>query len=152
MADPGRPTDLTKELELEIRKLVLEGKKSIEIQQELDIPKGTWDYWVWNDSQGFRTKRNEWKRERMLRGAEAFSNELMRTPHKNDEGKVIDGVLRVKQKEAEFIRSTIGKDEGYTTRGEVTGKNGDALNPPAVLVKFIDGENNRDSEGVPEAL
>jgi hypothetical protein len=123
---PGRPTDLTEEKELAIRKLVLEGLRYVQVREKLAIPKGTWDAWVHGNYSGFRANLKEWKKELLVNAAEDFSKELMSLSHEQD-GKVIDGVLRVKQKESEFLRSTLGKDEGYTTRSELTGKDGEPL-------------------------
>ena len=77
MSEVGRPTDLTEELTLEIRKHVLEGKTYLEIQQLLDITASAWDRWVWLDYKDFRTKLNEWKKERMVKRAEKTIDTLI---------------------------------------------------------------------------
>jgi hypothetical protein len=44
-----------------------------------------------------------------------------------DTGKIDSAVLRIKADIAKFLASTKGKDDGYSTRQELTGANGDAL-------------------------
>jgi len=41
--------------------------------------------------------------------------------------KVDTGILKIKQDSAKFVTSTLGKAEGYTTRTEVTGADGEEL-------------------------
>jgi len=71
MADVGRPSQLQDDqFVLKIRELVLEGKTEEEMQQILDIPKGTWDYWKWKNYESFQDKLLSYRHERMLRKAE----------------------------------------------------------------------------------
>lgn len=127
MADVGAPTLLTEELTLQIRKLVLQGVPYNEIQATLNIIDNTWDSWVYRDTQGFRGLLTEWKKERLIRKAEKLSDEILDADHIDEKGKFNTDVMRVKQKEAEFVRETLGKDTGYSKRNELTGKNGEAL-------------------------
>lgn len=122
----ARPTDLTEELTLKIRALVLEGKKYIEIQQILELSSDTWDTWVYKDYKDFRKNLNSWKQERLLKKSEVLSEEILDIDH-NSGNKIDTDILRVKQKESEFVRKTLGKDEGYSDRTELTGKDGKAI-------------------------
>lgn len=124
----GRPTLLTDDLILAIRKRVLEGQMFITIQADLEISPNTWDAWVYKDYQGFREKLNTWKKERLLRKTEKLSDEILDMVYHSEEGKVNTDILRVKQKESEFVRETLGKDQGYSKRIESTGKDGQPLN------------------------
>jgi len=65
------------------------------------------------------------------------------------DGEPIAEILRIKQKESEFVRNTLGKDEGYSTRSEVTGKDGADLPTPIINVNRTDAilGNNSISQG-----
>lgn len=140
----GKPTTLTDELVLAIRKQVLDGVKYIDIQDKLEIPANTWDAWVYKDytsnpnkNKGFRTLLNEWKNERLIRKTEKLSDEILDANHIKEDGKYDTDLLRVKQKEAEFVRETLGKlNYSKKTETDLTSK-GESINP--VLVKFING-------------
>lgn len=69
--DVGRPSLLDNEqFLLKIRNLVLDGDTEAVMQEKLDIPKGTWDYWKWKNYQGFQDKLINYRHERMLNKAE----------------------------------------------------------------------------------
>lgn len=125
MAENGRPTELTEELTLRIRSMVLEGKRYSEVQRELDISPNTWDTWVYKDYQDFRKNLNSWKAERLIKKSEKISEEIL------DMENVTAELLRIKQKEAEFVRETLGKQE-YSKRSELTGKDGKDLIPKPI--------------------
>lgn len=60
--------------------------------------------------------------------SEKIFREILETNHSDLEtGKVDAGVLRIKADIAKFLASTQGKDEGYATRTEQTGKDGEPL-------------------------
>jgi hypothetical protein len=135
----SRPSDLTEELTLKIRALVLEGLQYNNIQQTLGISDNTWDTWVHKDYKDFRKNLISWKKERLVKLSEKVSNDILQMPAIDDKGNVATDVLRIKQKESEFIRETLGKDD-YSKRNEVTGKDGkDLIN--TVLVEFLDKQN-----------
>lgn len=122
---------LTQELVLEIRKRVLNNENYINIQAELDINANTWDTWVNKNYKDFRTNLQNWKAERIIRKAEKVGEVILDMSHEDvdKEGRkiILGDVLRVKQKEAEFNRETLGKEIGYTKRAEQTGKDGAPL-------------------------
>lgn len=69
--DVGRPSILDDEQSvLKIRELVKQGLTEAEMQEILNIPKGTWDYWKWKNYQGFQDKLISYRHERMLEKAE----------------------------------------------------------------------------------
>lgn len=125
----ARPSDLTDELTLQIRALVLDGIMYKDIQSRLDIPDNTWDAWVYKDYKDFRKNLISWKKERLIKKSEKLSEEILDIIHIDEKGKVDTDILRVKQKESEFVRGTLGKDEGYSTRSELTAKDGKDLIP-----------------------
>lgn len=130
----SRPTDLTPELTLQIRALVLENVKYKDIQEKLEIPDNTWDAWVYKDYKDFRKNLNSWKTERLLKKSEKLSEEILDIVHINEKGGVDTDILRVKQKESEFIRGTLGKEEGYSTRSELTGKDGKDFEVKTIVI------------------
>lgn len=119
---PGPDSLLTDELTLKIRGLVLKGNKYVEIQRQLEISDSTWDTWVYKNCKDFRVKLNDWKAERLIKKSEDLSDEILDMPHDDSR------ILRIKQKEAEFVRETLAKDR-YSKRNELTGADGGALMP-----------------------
>lgn len=122
MSEAGAPSILTDELTLKIRESVVEGKEYKIIQQELGISAGTWDYWVWQDYQGFRRSLISWKREKMLKKAEKVVDKSMDSENE-----------KIALDAAQFTLETLGKDDGYSKRQELTGKNGDKLIPEPIM-------------------
>ena len=118
MAEAGRPSELTDETTLKIREAVIQGKEYKIIQEELGISAGTWDYWVWQDYQGFRRSLISWKKEKMLKKAEKVVDKSMDSENE-----------KIALDAAQFTLETLGKDEGYTKRQEMTGKDGKDLIP-----------------------
>lgn len=134
----GPKPALTAQMTLKIRALVLKGTKYKDIQQELKISEASWDSWVYKNYLDFRDNLMSWRHERMVRLSEGVSEEILAMPtvirRMVGEGETADIVeahdiqaLRVKQKESEFVRETLGKDLGYSKRNELTGKNGKPL-------------------------
>lgn len=109
-------TLLTEELTLSIRKLYLDGLNYKSIQETLDINPSTWDRWVHLDYKDFRKNLQSWKREKLIRKAELNLEVLMDS---EDE--------RVKTSNTQFTLETLGKEDGYSKRTEVTGKDGKEL-------------------------
>ena len=96
-----------------IRTLYLDGRNYKQIQEELLIPAGSWDSIYYRNEYGFRDFINSIKKERILRAAEEFSDKLMSTDELDDAR-----MYAIKQKEAEFLRETLGKDN-YSKKTEV---------------------------------
>ena len=109
MSNRGPKTKLTEKLVLEIRKMVLDGKAYVEIQQELEINDSTWDTWVYKNYQGFRNNLVDWNYERILNKCERLSEEILDINHYTGDNGVDSRILSIKQKESEFIRSTLDK-------------------------------------------
>ncbi len=146
----SRPSDLTEELTLQIRKLVLEGVRYNQIQETLEVPSNTWDAWVYKDYKDFRKDLNSWKKERLIKKSERLSEQILDIDHFDQEGKVHTDLLRVKQKESEFVRSTLGKNEGYSSRSELTGADGKDL-PIPILHGIPDHNGDKEDSGPDQA-
>lgn len=124
MSEVGRPTELTDELTLQIRKLYLDGENYTNIQDILDINPSTWDRWVHLNYKDFRVDLQNWKREKLIRKAELNLDILMDS---EDE--------RVRTSNTHFTLETLGKEEGYSKRTEMTGKDGKDLPSPIINVE-----------------
>ena len=79
-----------------------------------------------------------WRLNAVLKGENKLK-ELIELPLINDEGKVDIGIARIQADLAKYITSTQGKDEGYSTRIENTGKDGADLIPtePSERIKEL---------------
>lgn len=67
------------------------------------------------------------RRLNMLSKAEKVLDKTLTYEPVNKEGKIDTTLLRVQTDVAKHITSTLGKEEGYSTRSEHTGKNGEPL-------------------------
>jgi len=78
MAEVGRPSQLDDEqFILKIKELFLDGKTEKEIQEILEIPAGTWDFWKWKNYQGFSDTLLSYKHERIIQKAESNLEQLL---------------------------------------------------------------------------
>lgn len=81
------------------------------------------------------------RRLNMLKKAEKVLDETLDLKAVDPEGKTDTGVLRIQNDTAKFLASTLGKNEGYASRQEMTGAEGEALT--VNIVKFQeDGDND----------
>lgn len=107
---------------------------------------------------------NDWFKERLrkLKRKEMFSKAERNLDYVldmvvEDEGKINPQLLKIKTDVSTTIAKTLGKEEGYSERTELTGKDGEQLQPQTILVKFIDKNeqptnNNSDTNGIQEAI
>ena len=132
----GPESLLTEELTLQIRKLVLEGMKYVDIQETLGILAGTWDKWYYEDYRDFRKNIISWKKERLIKKAETQVELLSLS---EDE--------RVSLDASKFILETLGKEE-YSKRVESTGANGQPIAHQITGMQIIkdNGNNIQDQE------
>ena len=88
----------------------------------------------------------------LYQNAETVLMEALKAPSKDKEGKVDAAVLRVKVDTAKHVTKNLGKDDGWTERAEVTGKNGSPVivMPPELINKFKLGDLAEASEVEPE--
>ena len=100
-----------------IRTMWLNELSITDICKTLDVSTGTWDNYYWLNKNGFRDFINDVKKEYFLASAEKTSVKVLK---KDDESAKI---LAIQQKEAEFLRETLGKDLGYSKRIETIGLN-----------------------------
>lgn len=127
--DVGRPSLLDDEqFLLKIRNLVKQGDTEAVMQEKLEIPKGTWDYWKWKNYKGFQDKLINYRHERMLEKAEMNIEVLQDS---EDE--------RVSLQANTFVAETLGK-KNYSKKTETDLTSGGEVLP--VLVRFIDEKGN----------
>lgn len=122
----GRPTELDDELCLKIREFVLDGKTQKEIAKLCGLAEETIESWIWRNYKGFADRYRLYKNEHRLKKAEAFGDYLL-----NEEQRKDKEILKLKQKEAEFIRETLGKKD-YSKRSELGG-----VEDKPIIVKTI---------------
>jgi len=142
MGEAGRISDLTDELIKKIKECILDGKNLKDtakhifnnypnLREEEKI-KGEDNYiqkiYNWNSQNylNINDKIEGWQRDRRLILANITSDKIQTLPIEDEEGKIDKELLKIKQKESEFIRETLGK-EYYSKRNEFTGKNGGAI-------------------------
>lgn len=93
----------------------------------------------------FKERKDRLRRKDMLSDSEKLLHKTIKYDHLDKDGNIRVDLLRVQTDVAKTLATTLGKDLGYSTRTENTGKDGEALIAP-VLVKFLKGKNEpRDS-------
>ena len=122
----GPKTKLTDELFKEIKRSILDGNDLKETAKICEINEGTFYVWHSNNYLNLADKIDGWKRDRKLMLADITSDTIQTLPVFDDNGKLDKELLKIKQKEAEFIRETLGKQH-YSKRSELTGKDGKSL-------------------------
>jgi len=98
----------------------------------------------------FKERLRKLRRKDMLSKAERNLDKALDTSYQNDEGKVLPDVMRIVMDVSKKVVETLGKDEGYSTRSELTGKDGEALQvivPQAVAETFEINGTNEETRG-----
>lgn len=75
----------------------------------------------------FKERLEDLERKNMLSDAEKLLRKTLRYKTEDDEGKVKVDLLRVQVDASKHLTSTLGKDKGYSSRVEATGKDGTKL-------------------------
>jgi hypothetical protein len=128
-----------------IRSLMLNGETIKSICDTIGITENTWYVNFYRNTEQFRDFINGVKKELFLREAEKVSIEVMSADHTDDVR-----VLAIKQKEAEFLRETLGKDN-YSKKTEIDNTTpitinvksyNDTLAQPVQPVSITDGSVN----------
>jgi len=86
----------------------------------------------------FKEKKAKLKRKDMLTKSERVLDETLDMDTTNKEGAIDPQLHKIKVDVAKTIVSTLGKDEGYSTRQEVTGKDGKDLMPSAESKEVVE--------------
>jgi hypothetical protein len=131
----------TDEFKTSFRTEYLKGKTVRDILAFLNVPDGTWDNAVYLNHHGIRDFYNDCKAELFIKKTEDISDRIMAM----DTDALSDKRLAIQQKEAEFIRETLGKNL-YSKRIEQTGKDG-ASPVPIINIVNPTQDNNRAIQG-----
>lgn len=140
---PGPKSVLNEELKGKIRTLYLEDYNFIQIQKKLNLNAETWSTWVYDNYKDFRTFLIDIEKELHFKTAKKVSSEILNSSFSRKYGgrKVInDKVMSVVQRQAQFVLETLGKEEGYSKRTELTGKGGKDLVPEKPILAGLSDE------------
>lgn len=86
----------------------------------------------------FKERKDRLKRKDMLSKAEKVLDKTLTYITEDVDGKVKTDLLRVQTDVAKHITNTLGKNEGYSTRNEITGADGKDLPTPILNVLYND--------------
>ncbi len=99
----------------------------------------------------FKERLGKLKRKEMLSKAEKVLEKTLNYSTEDEDGKVKVDLLRVQTDVAKTLVTTLGKNEGYATRQELTGKDGESLPQPLLFAIKEDVSNNQCNEEDSEA-
>lgn len=90
--------------------------------------------------------KDKLRRLNMLSKAEKVLEKTLDYKTEDDEGKVKTDLLRIQADVSKHITSTLGKNEGYSSRSELTGKDGTELPTPLLYAISNNDSNKEDSQ------
>lgn len=96
----------------------------------------------------FKDRISKLKRKDMLSKAERNLDKVLDMVTLDDKGKEDANLLRIQVDVSKTVVTTLGKDEGYSTRNELTGKEGQTLQiviPASVAETFNLNESNTET-------
>jgi hypothetical protein len=94
----------------------------------------------------FKERKDKLRRKEMFSKAERNLNKGLDESYYDKEGNVRSDVMRIVMDVSKTVATTLGKDEGYSGRNELTGKGGKDLPTPllnAILDNNINKEDNQ---------
>jgi len=77
----------------------------------------------------FKERKSRLKRKDMLSKAERNLDKVLDTSYENPEGEIKSDIMKIVVDVSKIVVTTLGKDEGYSSRSEQTGKDGKDLLP-----------------------
>lgn len=99
----------------------------------------------------FKERKDKLKRKDMLSKAEKVLEKTLNYSTEDEDGRVRVDLLRVQTDVAKTLVTTLGKNEGYSSRQELTGKDGESLPQPLLFAITEDVSNNNSNEEDSEA-
>ncbi len=93
----------------------------------------------------FKERKDKLRRKDMLSKAERNLDKALDTEYEDEEGNVKSDVMRIVVDVSKTIVTTLGKDDGYSSRNELTGKDGKDL-PVPILHVLPNNSNPEDTE------
>lgn len=92
----------------------------------------------------FKERIGKLRRKDMLSKAEKVLDKTLDMITVNSEGNENPALLRIQTDVAKTVVTTLGKDEGYSTRSELTGKDGEPIaGNTIILTDFTDGTESK---------
>lgn len=82
----------------------------------------------------FKERKAKLKRKDMLSKSEKVLDETLDMPTLDKEGNTDPQLLKIKVDVAKTIATTLGKEEGYSTRQEMTGKDGEDIKIKTIII------------------
>ena len=107
MAKRGVKTILNDSVILQLRNHVLAGMNIKDIAVNTGLNQNTLYDWRNNNYLNLQDKWNTWELQRKLKLAEEFSESLLSYKDLDNKGELNTKLLSIKQREAEFLRSTL---------------------------------------------
>lgn len=90
----------------------------------------------------FKERLDKLRRKEMLSDAEKILQKTIRYKVEDEQGNPRIDLLKVQTDVAKHITSTLGKNEGYSTRSELTGKDGVAVQITGMKIVLEPKETN----------
>jgi len=120
----GQKTLMTPDLLDIVRRIVREGGHIDAIAKATEMNSKTIEHWYYTNYEGFKDKCKIWKYAGLIEKAENISHEILDLPtdileldNNGDTMRQVKNieVVKVKQKESQYIRSTLAKEDYGTT-------------------------------------
>ena len=96
----------------------------------------------------FKERSGKLKRKEMFSKAERNLDKVLDTKYENEEGKIQSDVMRIVVDVSKTIVSTLGKDEGYTERTDITSKGERLIIMPSELINKNDTNTGTKSDSI----
>lgn len=80
----------------------------------------------------FKGRKDKLRRTEMLSKAERNLNKILDLNYEKEDGDIKTDILKVVSDVSKNITSTLGKDDGYSSRSELTGKDGGAIKTESI--------------------
>lgn len=152
MAEVGRPSLLSNELKVKIRREIINSGERPTIAKVSEISGIGFDTvknWIYSNYEDFQTFFDGLKRDWKLKKAEENLEEFLVMDTKNQliskKGDVVEyndpKILKIKADTTFFVSETLGK-KNYSKRSELTGADGDRLIPKPLLGGQSNVSNN----------
>jgi hypothetical protein len=95
----------------------------------------------------YKERKAKLKRKEMLSKAERNLDKALDTSYENQDGEIKPEVMRIVVDVSKTIAESLGKDEGYSKRTELSGKNGSDLIPKPISNLFVEKNGVQNSNG-----
>jgi hypothetical protein len=90
----------------------------------------------------FKERKAKLRRKEMLSKSEMVLNDTLDMDTTNKEGAIDPQLHKIKVDVAKTLVTTLGKDDGYSTRSELTGKNGEEFTVKSIVINKTNAGNH----------